>query len=99
MKMPPVTERRRIVFDNKIPLTWLLSTGGTVLTLLAALLWNVAAQSNKLDQLITQSEKMESNNQARDVKLEALIRDGYESKRNAEILNMRIDALEKAKSK
>lgn len=92
-------DRRRIVFDNKIPLTWLLSSAGTVLTLLAVLLWNVAAQSNKLDQLITQSEKMERTNLARDIKLETLIRDGYESKRNTEILNMRIDALEKARTK
>lgn len=92
-------DRRRIVFDNKIPLTWLLSSAGTVLTLLAVLLWNVAAQSNKLDQLITQSEKMERTNLARDIKLETLIRDGYESKRNTEILNMRIDALEKARAK
>lgn len=92
-------DRRRIVFDNKIPLTWLLSSAGTVLTLLAVLLWNVAAQSNKLDQLITQSEKVERNNQARDAKLESLLRDGYEAKRNAEILNIRIEALEKARTK
>lgn len=92
-------DRRRITFDNKIPLTWLLSSGGSILILLAALLWNVANQSNKLDQLITQSEKMERNNLARDEKFESLLRDGYEAKRNAEILNMRIDALEKAKTK
>lgn len=97
--MPAQEDRRKIVFDNKIPLTWILSSGASVLFLLAALLWNVAAQSNKLDQLITQSEKSERNNQARDVKLESLLRDGYETKRNTEIMNMRIDALEKAKTR
>lgn len=92
-------DRRKIVFDNKIPLTWILSSGGSILILLATLLWNVAAQSNKLDQLITQADKTERNNIARDLKLESLLHDGYDAKRNTDIINLRIDALEKAKSK
>lgn len=78
------------MFDNKIPLTWLLSCAGTVFLLLFTVLWFVAAQSNKLDTMATQSEK-------RDAKLEVLIRDNYDARRNADILTMRVEALEKAK--
>lgn len=88
-----------MTIDNKIPLTWLLSSAGAVLVLLATVLWNVAAQSNKLDQLIIQAEKTERRNIERDVKLESVIRDNYDTKRNAEILALRIEALEKARSK
>lgn len=88
-----------MTIDNKIPLTWLLTSAGAVLILLASLLWNVAAQSNKLDQLIIQAEKAERHNVERDIKLEAVIRDSYETKRNAEILGLRIEALEKARIK
>jgi hypothetical protein len=92
-------EDRRITVDNKIPLTWLLTSACTVLVLLATLLWNVAAQSNKLDQLIIQADKADRRNVERDVKLEAVIRDAYDTKRNSEILGLRIEALEKARSK
>lgn len=92
-------DRRSVEIDNKIPVTWLVSSGATVLVLLATVLWNVAAQSNKLDQLIIQADKTERRNIERDVKLEAVIRDSYDTKRNAEILSLRIEALEKARTK
>ena len=92
-------DRRRIAFDNKIPLTWLISSAATALLLLATLLWNVALQSNKLDQLIAQSEKMEKGNIARDEKLESLWRDTYDAKRNSEIVNTRVQELERSRSK
>jgi hypothetical protein len=92
-------ERRRIVFDNKIPLTWLLSSAGSILFLLGILLWNVAAQSNKLDQLILQTDKLEKAAAIRDAKFEDLSRESYATKRNEDIMNMRIEALEKARSK
>lgn len=83
-------ERRAITFDNKIPLTWLLSCAGTAFVLLITVLWFVAGQSIKLDSMAVQSEK-------RDAKLEVLIRDNYDARRNADILTMRVEALEKAK--
>lgn len=92
-------DRRRIVFDNKIPLTWLLSSCATILMLLTTLLWTIAHQSDKLDQLISQSEKNEQRTQELGLKMEAIIKDSYDSKRNYEIMGMRVDALEKAKSK
>lgn len=92
-------DQRRIVFDNKIPLTWLLSSAATVLILLGTLLWTVAGQSNKLDQLIIQADKAERHNIERDIKLESVIRDIYDTKHNAEILSLRIEALEKAHNK
>ena len=88
-----------MVIDNKIPLTWLLTSAGTLILLLATVLWNVAAQSNKLDQLITQSEKTERRNIERYIKLDTVIRESYDAKRNAEILGLRIEALEKARAK
>jgi len=90
-------ERRAVTFDNKIPLTWLLSCAGTVFVLLITVLWFVSGQSNKLDQLVNQADKQERRNLERDAKLESVIRDGYDSKRNADILTLRIDALEKAR--
>lgn len=87
------------MFDNKIPLTWLLSSAGSIFFLLGVLLWNVAAQSNKLDQLILQTDKLERAAAVRDGKFEDLSRQNYETKRNTEIMGLRIDALEKAKSK
>lgn len=94
-----VEERRKMVFDNKIPVTWLLSSAGAVLMLLATVLWNVAAQSNKLDQLIVQADKAERGNVERDAKLEVVIREGYDSKSKAEIMSLRIEALEKSHTK
>lgn len=90
-------ERRAIVFDNKIPLTWLLSTAGTVLLLLISVLWNIANQNNKLDQLVTQAERTDSYNIERDKKLEALIKDGYEARRVNDLINLRLEAVEKAR--
>lgn len=92
-------DRRSIRFDNKIPLTWLLSSAGTVLLLLITVLWNVANQSNKLDQLVVQSLKNEQHNIERDSKFEVLIRDSYEAKRNADVLSIRVDNLEKGPHK
>lgn len=88
-------ERRRIQFDNKIPLTWLLSTAGTVLFLLLSVLWNVAGQSNKLDQLVSRFEKLERHNVDRDTKLEVISRDAYDARREAEVLKVRVDNMEK----
>lgn len=90
-------DRRRITFDNKIPLTWLISSCGAILMLLATLLWNVAGQSNKLDQLIYQMEKNEQSNLKRDAKLDVLMRDGFDAKKNEEIMTIRIQALERGK--
>lgn len=90
-------ERRRITFDNKIPLTWLISSCAAILMLLATVLWNIAAQSNKLDQLIVQMDKNEQLNLKRDAKLDVLMRDGYDAKKNQEIMTIRIQALERGK--
>lgn len=90
-------ERRQITFDNKIPLTWIISSCGVILMLLSTLLWNVAAQSNKLDQLIYQMEKNEQSNLKRDAKLDVLMRDGFDAKKNEEIMTIRIQALERGK--
>lgn len=89
-------DRRPISFDNKIPLTWLLSSAGTVFILLITVLWNVANQSIKLDQLVLQSLKNEQRNIERDSKFDILIRDSYEVKRNVDILSIRVGNLENA---
>lgn len=90
-------ERRALVFDNKIPLTWLLTSAGTVLILLVSVLWNVASQSNKLDQLVAQSAKVEQSNLERDKRLEALMREGYETRRVSDLINLRLEAVEKVR--
>lgn len=90
-------ERRAIAFERKIPLTWLLSSAGTALFLLVSVLWSVAGQNSKLDQLVVQTEKAERRNEERDKKLDVLIRDGYDTKRAIEVIGVRVDGLEKDK--
>lgn len=90
-------ERRAIVYDNKIPLTWILTSSGTVFVLLVSVLWNVAIQNAKLDQLVIQAGKIEVRSYERDQKLETLIHDSYDSKRNVDVLNVRLQSLEKVR--
>ena len=92
-------ERRKIVFDNKIPLTWILSSAASILFLLFVVLWNIASQSSKLDQLIIQSQKEEQNNVNRDAKMDSLVKESYDSKRNIELQNLRLESLERSKVK
>lgn len=91
------TQPPRVV-DMRIPLHWLLSSAAAILMTLAATLWNIAGQSNKLDQLIVTNTKMEKRLDDRDGRIDG-IRDrifGLESTIN--MMQLRVEALERAAS-
>lgn len=81
-----------------IPLTWLLSSAGTILLTLAVTLWNIAAQSNKLDQLITSNIKLEKRLDDRDARIDALRDKLFIYERGIDSIQMRLDLLERMRS-
>lgn len=83
------------IIDTKLPLTWLLTTAGTMLAALISVLWNVSAQTNKLEQLIQQQTKIERRLDERDARLDRMVADLYEIKRVDDQQSLRIDALER----
>jgi hypothetical protein len=60
------------VIDTKIPLTWLISTAFALLGAFSALLWSIAAQSNKIDQVLVQQAKTDARLDNRDVRIDVL---------------------------
>jgi hypothetical protein len=91
-----IREPERIV-DMRIPLTWLISTAGAILITLATTLWNIAAQSNKLDTLIAANAKLEKRFDDRDVRLDVM-RDRMSAlERAADALAVRVENMERAR--
>src|SRR5574337_830311 len=62
------------IIDAKLPLTWLLSSAAALVLALVSLEWSVAAQNNKLEQLIAQYSKIEQRLDARDQRMDDLMR-------------------------
>ena len=83
------------IIDTKLPLTWLMSTAGTLLIALCTVLWNVSSQSNKLDQLIQSNSKLEKRMDERDGRLDA-VRDSINGiNRSSDSLTLRVESLER----
>ena len=99
---PPPRGRReadRRIIDMSIPLTWLLSTAAVILCTFATTLWNIAAQSNKLDQLIAANAKLEKRLDDRDLRVDAL-RDRISSlERALDALTVRVETTERVPRK
>jgi hypothetical protein len=94
--MAMARDPERIV-DMRIPLTWLISTAGAILITLATTLWNIAAQSNKLDTLIAANAKLEKRFDDRDVRLDVM-RDRMSAlERAADALAVRVENMERAR--
>jgi uncharacterized membrane protein len=93
------TDRRVNIVDTKLPLTWLLSTAGIVTVFLATTLWNVSMQSNKLDQLVVSTTKIESNMSAQDGKMDKLKDSVNQLQRMGDIQQTRIEQLERSNRK
>ena len=87
------------VFDMKIPLTWLLSSAAAVLFTLGATLWNIAGQSSKLDQLILNGGKLEKRLDDRDTRIDGLRDKINVIERVDDNLTLRIEAIERTRSK
>lgn len=99
---PPPRGRReadRRIIDMSIPLTWLLSTAAVILCTFATTLWNIAAQSNKLDQLIAANAKLEKRLDDRDLRVDAM-RDRIGAlERAVDALTVRMETAERLQHK
>jgi cell division protein FtsB len=80
----------------RIPLHWMLTTAGAILVTLGVTLWNIAGQSNKLDQLIITNAKLEKRLDDRDARVDALRDKVFSTERAIDTLNLRLAALERA---
>lgn len=90
-------EKERQFVDMRVPLSWLLSSAASIIVTLGATLWNIAGQSNKLDQLIITNVKLEKRLDDRDTRIDGL-RDKISAlERTGDNLTLRIEALERAK--
>lgn len=87
------------VIDMKLPLSWLISAFATVVLFMASMVWNIAGQSNKLDQLIITNQKMEKRLDDRDVKTEDMRDRLFNFDRTTDNLKLRVDALERQRIK
>ena len=79
----------------RIPLTWLLSSAAIMISLLCTTLWTVAGQSNKLEQIVGTSVKLEKRLDDRDEKTEAMRERMFNFDRTTDNLKLRVDALER----
>jgi len=84
------------VVDMRVPLPWLISTTAVFLGALCSMLWSVAGQSNKLDQLIITNAKLEKRLDDRDEKTDALRERMFNFDRLTDGLKLRVEALERA---
>jgi ribosomal silencing factor RsfS len=83
-------EMTELPAETRIPLTWIVTTTGTILAFLSVLLWNVAGQSSKLDTLVINSVKS-------DTKVETLRDTVFSIQRVQDTNTIRITALEMSK--
>jgi septal ring factor EnvC (AmiA/AmiB activator) len=90
-------EKERQFVDMRVPLSWLLSSAATIIFTLGATLWNIAGQSNKLDQLIITNQKLEKRLDDRDTRIDSLRDKIFALERASDNLTLRIDTLERAK--
>jgi hypothetical protein len=84
------------IIDLQLPLPWLISSVVAVMLAMASMVWSIAGQSNKLDQLILNTAKLEKRVDDRDGRLDVVKEAQYEMRRVQDAQNMRLDALERA---
>ena len=84
------------VIDLQLPLPWLLSSAAAIISVMVAMVWSVAGQSNKLDQLILNTAKLEKRVDERDGRVDLIKETQYEARRVQDQIIMRIEALERA---
>ena len=94
----PTPPPQRII-DLQLPLPWLLSSVVAILLGFTGIIWSVAGQTNKLDQLIANTAKLEKRVDERDSRVEAMKDAQYEARRVQDLLTQRIDNLERGQRK
>lgn len=87
------------IIDLQLPLPWLLTSMAGIMAAMATMVWSIAGQSNKLDQLILNTAKLEKRVDDRDGRLDTVKEAQYQMLRVQDAQNMRLDALERANHK
>ncbi len=82
------------VVDMRVPLPWLISAAAAILGTLGVTLWNIAGQSNKLDQLVITNQKIEKRLDDRDNRIDTLKDKIFSLERVSDSQALRIQALE-----
>ena len=95
--LPPSAPTR--IIDLQLPLPWLLSSVAGIMLGFAAMIWSVAGQSNKLDQLIANTAKLEKRVDERDSRVETMKDAQYEARRQQDLLEQRVSNLERGQRK
>lgn len=83
----------------QLPLPWLLSSVAAIMMGFAGIIWSVAGQTNKLDQLITSTAKLEKRVDERDSRVETIKDAQYEARRQQDLLEQRVANLERGQRK
>jgi len=66
------------------------------MTALCVMTWSIAGQSNKLDQLIANTSKLEKRVDERDTRTDSIKENQYEMRRVQDSHAMRLEALERS---
>jgi outer membrane murein-binding lipoprotein Lpp len=98
MSTPPIPAPQRII-DLQLPLPWLLSSVAGIMMGFAGIVWAVSSQTNKLDQLITSTAKLEKRVDERDSRVETMKDAQYEARRQQDLLEQRVANLERGQRK
>jgi hypothetical protein len=85
------------VIDMKMPLPALISGTVAVATFMMWMGWQAANQTNKMEDLILTTAKLEKRLDDRDARLDALRDTLFELRRNNDMNTMRITSLENKK--
>jgi hypothetical protein len=91
------TPEQRFV-DMRVPLHWLLSSAAAIILTLCMTLWNIAGQSNKLDQLIITNMKLEKRLDDRDTRIDGLRDKMFSLERVTDNFTIRLETIERAKN-
>lgn len=83
------------IVDMQLPLPWLITSAALILSAMVGMVWSVAGQSNKLDQLLLSTTKLEKRVDERDTRLDLLKENQYEGRRSQDALSLRVDAIER----
>ena len=96
---PTPTDSPPRIIDLQLPLPWLLTSVASIMIGFAGIIWAVAGQTNKLDQLIASTAKLEKRVDDRDSRVETMKDAQYEARRQQDLLEQRVANLERGQRK
>jgi hypothetical protein len=98
-----MTNQPSRIIDTKLPLTWLLSTAGSIIVAMSLCALSISSNTEKtqakLDTLILNTAKLEKRVDDRDTRTDAIKEAQYSMLRTIDGQGMRIESLERAARK